>query len=124
MPSKDPAARFEDILENIARIERYTAGIGAAAFASDIKTADAVERCLARISEAAVKLGDEAEALCPGVSWRDIRGLVNRLRHEYTAVDTKRIWLMVEKDVQPLKDARSKALDLLKKDRANGEGAR
>lgn len=58
------------------------------------------------------------------MSWRDIRGLGNRLRHEYTAVDTKRIWLMVEKDVQPLKDACSKALDLLKKDRANGEGAR
>ena len=110
MPSKDPVVRFEDILENVARIEQYTSGMDAAAFASDIKTSDAVERCLARISEAAVKLGDEAESLCPDVSWRDIRGLGNRLRHEYTAVDTQRIWLMAEKDVQPLKDACRAAL--------------
>jgi hypothetical protein len=35
---------------------------------------DAVERCLERISEAARKLGEEAEALCPGPPWPLIRG--------------------------------------------------
>ncbi len=63
MPSKDPALRFEDILKNISRIERYTAGMDIQDVAADSMRADAVERCLARISEAAVKLGEDAERL-------------------------------------------------------------
>ena len=44
-------------------------------FLADAKTLDAVERCLARISEAAIKLGADAERLCPQIPWRDIRGI-------------------------------------------------
>ena len=33
MPSKDPFLRLDDILENIARIERYTADMDARSFA-------------------------------------------------------------------------------------------
>ncbi|MBA3404569.1 MAG: DUF86 domain-containing protein [Gemmatimonadaceae bacterium] len=65
MPSSDPSQRFQDILDNIARIEKYTAGMDSVSFMEDLKTYDAVERCLARISEAAVKLGLLAETLCP-----------------------------------------------------------
>ena len=54
MPFDPLPERFEDILENIERIERYTAGMGEAQFVGDSKTIDAVERCLSRISEAAV----------------------------------------------------------------------
>jgi hypothetical protein len=43
----------------------------------------AVERHLQKISEAAVRLSDHAEILCPGVPWRNIRGIGNFLRHEY-----------------------------------------
>jgi uncharacterized protein with HEPN domain len=37
------------------------------AFTEDLKTTNAVERCLERISEAARKLGGAAEALCPAI---------------------------------------------------------
>ena len=66
MPSKDPVQRFQDILENVSRIEVYTARMNAERFLEDLRTYDAVERCLERISEAAKKLGDEAEVLCLG----------------------------------------------------------
>lgn len=59
MPSKDPVQRFQDILENVSRIEVYTARMNAERFLEDLRTYDAVERCLERISEAAKKLGDE-----------------------------------------------------------------
>ena len=52
MPSSDPIQRFEDILDNVGRIEGYTTGMDAHAFLEDTKTYDAVERCLERISEA------------------------------------------------------------------------
>jgi hypothetical protein len=73
VPSKDPIQRFTDILENIIRIEKFTAGMDVSAFVGDPKTYDAVERCLERISEAASKLGPQAEEFCPGIPWSQIR---------------------------------------------------
>ncbi len=58
MPSKDPVQRFEDILENILLIEEFTNGMDLNAFLEDLKTRDATERCMERISEAAKKLGE------------------------------------------------------------------
>jgi uncharacterized protein with HEPN domain len=85
-----------------------------ASFAQDDKTIDAVERCLARISEAAVRLGETAQEVCPGVAWRDIRGLGNHLRHEYRRVDLSRIWVMVEEHLPALKSACADALERLR----------
>ena len=75
------------------------------AFTQDPKTSNAVERCLERISEAAKKLGDVAENLCPGVPWPQIRGVGNLLRHEYDRIDIARVWLMIEDDLPSLKMA-------------------
>ena len=87
MPSSDPIQRFQDILDNIGRIEDHTAGMDAMAFVEDHKTYDAVERCLERISEASKKLGSVAEDLCPGIPWPRLRGLGNFLRHEYDRIE-------------------------------------
>ena len=118
MSLPDPRGRFQDILDNVARIRRYTTGMNAVLFAADDKTADAVERCLARISEAAVKLGEDAQLLCPGPPWRDIRGLGNHLRHAYKRVELTRIWLIVEKDLPPLETACRAALERLDRSKA------
>ena len=110
MPSKDPVQRFEDILHNIALIEEFTAGMDQSAFTQDAKTANAAERCLEWISEAARKLGDLAEDLCPGIPWPRVRAMGNLLRHEYDAVDLARVWLTIEDDLPPLKGAVQTAL--------------
>jgi uncharacterized protein with HEPN domain len=60
VPSRDPVQSFEDILENVLRIEQFTAGMDLAEFVRDYKTYDAVERCVERISEASKKLGSVA----------------------------------------------------------------
>ena len=113
MPSKDPIQRFEDILENIVRIEEFTAGMDLQMFTEDLKTSDAVERCLERISEAARKLGSVAEELCPAILWPPIRALGNLLRHEYDRIDMVRVGLTVEDDLAPLKAAVEAALKKL-----------
>jgi len=79
-------------------------------FLSDEKTQAAVERKLLIISEAAIRLKDEAEALCPGLPWRDIRGSGNWLRHQYDSVDLETIWNTVQTDLPPLKNAVESAL--------------
>jgi len=65
---------------------------------------------LERISEAAKKLGDVAEQLCPGIPWAKVRAVGNVLRHEYDRIDVGRVWLMVEADLPPLKAAVQAAL--------------
>jgi hypothetical protein len=70
-----PAVCFADILDNIERIRTYIGAMDRATFERDGRTRDAVERCLERICEAAIRLGDQAAQLVPGQPWNDIRGM-------------------------------------------------
>jgi uncharacterized protein with HEPN domain len=90
-----PDQSLREILQGIDRIQLHVAGMSLNQFRDDIKTIDAVERNLQRISEAAIRLGDQAESLCPGLPWRDIRGIGNWLRHQYDRIDPDTIWYTV-----------------------------
>ncbi|WP_226951188.1 HepT-like ribonuclease domain-containing protein [Rhizobium terrae] len=86
MPTKRPLTRFRDITENGEAILDYTRELDFEGYLKNRLVRDASERCLARISEAAVKLGPVAEDLFPRYGWRDIRNFGNILRHEYEGV--------------------------------------
>lgn len=105
MPSENFRAAnwITDILDNIDRIEGYTAGLDSDALSQDGLRRDAVERCLERICEAAVRLGDRAAVLMPDQSWGAIRGLGNRLRHAYDRIDLAVIWAVVTDRLPALK---------------------
>jgi len=120
VPSSDPIQRFTDIIENIDRIEQFTQGLNAATFAANDQVTFAVKYALMVISEATTKLGDTAPGLRPDIPWREIRGLGNRLRHEYDTVDLARIWLLIERDLPPLKAACRDALQVLSQDSLPG----
>jgi uncharacterized protein with HEPN domain len=117
LPSSDPLQRFDDIIENIARIERFTQGMNMRAFAGSEQTIHAVKYALLIVSEAAIKLGDTASALCPDIPWREVRGLGNRLRHDYGTIDIVRIWLLIERDLPSLKVVCKGALRILGQDK-------
>ena len=59
-------ALLSDIVQNVERIQNYVGDLRRDDFERDARTQDAVERCLERICEAAVRLGDDADALVPG----------------------------------------------------------
>ena len=103
MPSKRPNQRFRDIVENIDAIISYAVYMGKEQFIADRLRYDATERCLSRISEAAIKLGMLAEELAPNQPWNDIRGLGNWLRHDYPNVIKTVIWKTVSRDLKPLR---------------------
>lgn len=113
--SGDPAKLLDGILDDIAKIERFMDGVDHTVFERDDKVAYAVKYALLRISEGAHRLKDVAAELCPDVPWRDIRGLGNRLRHAYDTIDIGLIWMIVEKDLGPLKTAAQDALQKLQK---------
>jgi uncharacterized protein with HEPN domain len=114
LPSSRPAERFNDIIFNIDAIGRHIAGMTEEQFRVDAKTVDATERCLSRISEAAYKLGALAEQLAPDQPWPAIRGIGNRLRHEYDIVDKGELWRIFTSDLHSLRVACDAAVERLR----------
>ena len=110
MPSDKRIRHFEDILDNIGRIDRFTSGLDFHAFAANEQVSFAVFHALLIISEAARRLGADAEALAPDQPWRAIRSLGNVLRHEYEIVDPNVIWRIITADLPALKQASERAL--------------
>jgi uncharacterized protein with HEPN domain len=90
---------LRDILDNIARVERFTAGLEFQTVAANEQTTFAVLHALLIISEAERRLGDEADALMPDQPWHAIRALGNVLRHEYGGVNIEAMWQIVANDL-------------------------
>ena len=91
-------------------IVQFVSGMDLEAFREDPKTVAAVERKLLLISEAAMRLGEDAERLCPGLPWHNIRGIGNWLRHRYDRVDVETLWNTVIDDLPPLRTGVLRAL--------------
>jgi uncharacterized protein with HEPN domain len=72
---RDSRVYLEDILEAIARIQRYTRGLSRDAFADDQRTVDAIVRNLEVIGEAIKQLPAEVRLRAPGAEWQKIAGL-------------------------------------------------
>jgi uncharacterized protein with HEPN domain len=94
---------IEDIWESIEKIERYTEGMVQDRFQSDEKTIDAVVRNLEIIGEAAGRLPKKFTDRHPKIEWVKIKGLRNRIVHEYFGVDVQIIWQILEKDLPAFK---------------------
>ena len=110
MPFREPALSLRDILDGIDMIVQFVRGMDLEAFRADPKTVAAVERKLLLISEAAIRLGEDAYRLCPGLPWHNIRGIGNWLRHRYDRVDVETVWNTVVDDLPPLRTGVLRAL--------------
>lgn len=112
MSSEREALRLRDVIENIDRIESYMIGLDREAFAKDLRTVDAVERCLQRITEAVIKIGPERMAqISPRTPVDAVRGLGNMLRHDYDQVDLGVIYLTIRESLPELRADCVRALD-------------
>jgi uncharacterized protein with HEPN domain len=114
MPFEDARSHLEDILESIHYIQQFVRGMDRESYFRDEKTQAAVERKLLILSEAAIRLKDNAEVLCPEIPWRDIRGSGNWLRHQYDRVDAETIWNTIQDGLPPLETAVERALGVAK----------
>jgi uncharacterized protein with HEPN domain len=73
-------------------------------FDSDGLLQDAVVRRLEIIGEAAGRVSPETVAAHPGIPWREIIGMRNRIVHEYFRIDLDVVWRVVQEDLQDLID--------------------
>ena len=116
MPFRGTRTHLEDILEAAGLVELFLGTMNFAEYQQDRKTQAAVERELQIIAEAAYRLGDQGEMLCPELNWSQIRGMGNFLRHEYHRVEDAIIWQTASVHVPALRAGVLRALEGLAKD--------
>ena len=102
MPHREWRFRVRDILEAIAAVQGYTAGMDLDRFAADRKTVDAVLRNLIVIGEAATHLPESVGEHHPQLPWADMRALRNFVVHEYFGVSDAIIWDTIQRNLPPL----------------------
>lgn len=105
MPFRDSSTHLRDILEAIDHVESFLGATNLESYKADVKTKSAVERQMQIITEAAARLGEEAEIMVPGPDWKGFRGMGNILRHAYHRVDDELIWNSAKDELPSMKNA-------------------
>lgn len=105
---------LQDILDAVAAIEQFTAGIEFEAFSQNLEKVFAVSRAMEIIGEAVKRVPDSVRNQYPDIPWRDIAGMRDQLIHDYFNTDVKIIWQAVQEDVPQLKMMISEVLREIK----------
>ena len=102
MSRRDWTLFIADMQEACNKISGYVSGMDFEGFRADSRTVDAVVRNLEIIGEASNGVPDDKKCLKPDIDWAAIRGLRNRIVHEYFGLSLSVIWAIVQNDLPVL----------------------
>lgn len=71
---------------------------------SDRKLSLALMRLIEIVGEAAASISKDQQSQLPGIPWRSVVGMRNRIIHAYFDVDLDIVWKTVTEDLPPLVD--------------------
>ena len=92
------------MIEYIDRTIRYTNGYTFEEFCNDDKTIDATVFTISQIGELVKNISKETKEKYEKIEWNMIKGLRNRIIHDYEGISLKSIWYIVKNDIIQLKD--------------------
>jgi uncharacterized protein with HEPN domain len=102
MPPRDWDFRIQDILEAIAKIQRYISAVDFETFENNEEIVDAVVHNLTVIGEAANHIPSEIAGSYPEIPWRQMIDLRNFALHAYWNLRSSVIWDTIQNDLPPL----------------------
>lgn len=105
---------LEDIQDSIHKIETYTRGSSFEKFSRDEQMIDAVVRNLSIIGEAVRNIPKDIKAKNPEVAWNEIKGMRNKVVHEYFGIDEEILWKTIQDDLPIFKKQVAKLLKSVK----------
>ncbi len=103
MNERDYRDYLDDIVESIDDIQEFIEGYSFEAFIADKKTFNAVVRSIEIIGEASTKIPQDVCDKAPDIPWAKMKGMRNRLAHEYFGINRETLWKTANEDVPRLK---------------------
>lgn len=93
---------LQDMLDNARRAAQFVEGMSYTEFAKDDKTVYAVIRAVKVVGEAAVSVPEDVRLKYPAIPWRDVKGVRNKLVHQYFGINLEVVWQTVQEDLPML----------------------
>lgn len=103
MRSKDRII-IQKIISYIDDVEKYVYGMAAKDFLDDKKTITACAFSVSQIGELVKEITDETIEKYTNIPWSSIRGMRNRIVHDYENVDLSVLWGTIKESLPELKD--------------------
>jgi uncharacterized protein with HEPN domain len=110
---RDHKIYLKDILAAVETIETFVKAMSFEEFRVDDKTTSAVVRKFEIIGEATKQIPENIRQQYPGVPWKDMAGMRDKLIHFYFGVDYQLVWATIKQRLPQLKDEMQKILDEL-----------
>jgi uncharacterized protein with HEPN domain len=101
-PRNEDDAYLHDMLEAALLIRGYMRKVSFEEFWDDSEKRDAVAMRLSVIGESAAHVTSETQRALPSVPFTQIRGLRNRIAHDYGSIDFRIVWAVTQKEISPL----------------------
>ena len=95
---------FIKMIEYIDRSIRYTEGYTFEKFCTDDKTIDATVFAISQIGELIKNISKQTMQKYQAIEWNMIKGLRNRIVHDYEGISLKSIWFILNNDIIQLKE--------------------
>lgn len=94
---------LQKMIEYIDKSIIYTEGYTFEEFCNDSKTIDATVFIISQIGEVVKNISKETMEKYSNIEWNMIKGLRNRIVHDYEGIILKSVWHVVKVDIIELK---------------------
>jgi uncharacterized protein with HEPN domain len=91
------------IIDYIDKLYRYTSDVEKDAFLSELKLVEACVFNLLQIGELANRTDEDFQKKNSNIPWHKLRGLRNRLVHDYEGVNLELVWDIIQNDLLQLR---------------------
>ena len=102
MQSKDRII-LQKIVNYIKEVENYIEGLTTEVFMGDKKTITACAFTVSQIGELSNDISDETQTKYDNIPWKAMKGMRNKIIHDYENIDLAVLWATIQKSLPELK---------------------
>jgi uncharacterized protein with HEPN domain len=110
MKSRDRAV-IEKMAVYAKELLSYVSGMDYSGFSNDSKTINACAFLIGQLGELTTIISGEAQAICSEIPWKNIKGMRNRIIHDYEKVDYIVLWKTITESIPQLIETIQTALE-------------
>ena len=114
MSERKPSALIKDILKCTGQIQIYTKNLSFDEFSFNFMVVEACLYNIQVIGEAVSRIPDDIKETEKQIPWQLIKGMRNRLIHEYFGTDLQLVWNVIKNELPSFRDELEKINNSLK----------